>query len=153
MNNAVMNSNVILPKKKFYILLIACSIIILMASLDVMFRVKDVSLFEKWLKATNSVGDPSDLLGIYVTANLSIFFTKIIVPAFFALYTYYAYVKIRINYLYVFIWTVLILGSIAFTVVEMQLYSVFFYIQLASYGIMVVTLLSLVDIIGNKKSK
>lgn len=153
MNQTAMNTNAKLPTKTFYWLLFACALIVVMASLDVMFRVKDKALFDKWVEISKLTGDTQTLLGTYVTGNLSVFFMKIIVPAFFALYTYYAYVKVRINYLYIFMWTVLILGSMAYTLVQMQLFSVFFYLQLGGYFILIVNLLSLVDVVKQNKSK
>lgn len=147
------NTNTPMPVKKLYILLISCAFVIVIASLEVMFRVKDLSLFNQFLLDSNLTGDPSLYLNHYISICLSAFFTKIIIPVTFGIYTYFAFIKIRINNLYVFMWTVLNLGALAYTVIEWQLGSIFFYITVLGYAVMLLTLLSLVDQIQEYKSK
>lgn len=151
--NTNTNTNTPLPIKKLYILLISCALIIVSTSLEVMFRVKDLSLFSQWIIDNQITGDSSVYLNQYVSVCLSAFFTKIIIPVTFGIYTYIAYIKIRINQLYVFIWTVLNLGGLAYIVVEWQLGSVFFYLSILGYVVMLFTLLSLIDLIQEYKSK
>lgn len=153
MNSNAMNTNTKLPEKKLYIILISCAIIILAASLEVMIRVKDLALFEEWVKASQLVVDRSDLLSQYISLNLSAFFSKIIVPVTFGIYTYYAYIKIRINALYVFMWSVLSLGGLAYTIIELQLNSILYYVSILGYVVLLFTILSLVDTIRDEKSK
>lgn len=148
-----MNTNTKLPTKKLYLILLSCALIIFITSLETMLRVKDSTLFDNWLSSNQLVGDKAQFLNDYISINLSIFFSKIMIPVIFAIYTYYAYIKIRINQLYVFIWTVLNLGGLAYTVIELRLDSMFYYINILGYIIMLLTLLSLVDIIREKKSK
>ncbi len=148
-----MNTNTKLPTKKLYLILLSCALIIFITSLETMLRVKDSTLFDSWLSSNQLVGDKAQFLNDYISINLSIFFSKIMIPVIFAIYTYYAYIKIRINQLYVFIWTVLNLGGLAYTVIELRLDSIFYYINILGYIIMLLTLLSLVDIIRENKSK
>lgn len=147
------NSNTKLPTSKFYKLIVSCSLIIFAASLDVMFRVKDMSLFNDWVEINQLQGEEAQLLSHYVSIHLSMFFSKIIIPVIFGIYTYFAYMKLRINQLYVFIWTVLNLGGLAYTVVELNLNSVLYYISILSYIVMLITILSLVELIRENKSK
>lgn len=151
--NTSINTNTPMPSKKLYILLISCAVVIVTASLEVMFRVKDLSLFNQFLLDNNITGDPSLYLSHYISVCLSVFFTKIIIPVSFGIYTYFAYIKIRINQLYVFMWTVLNLGGLAYTAIEWQLDSVFFYVTILGYAVMLLTLLSLIDQIQEYKSK
>lgn len=148
-----MNTNTKLPTKKLYLILLSCALIIFITSLETMLKVKDSTLFDNWLSSNQLVGDKALFLNDYISVNLSIFFSKILIPVIFAIYTYYAYIKIRINQLYVFIWTVLNLGGLAYTVIELRLDSMFYYINILGYIIMLLTLLSLVDIIRENKSK
>ncbi len=151
--NSNRNTNTPMPLNKLYILLISCALVIATASLEVMFRVKDLSLFNQWIADNNITGDSSVILSQYISVCLSAFITKIIIPVTFGIYTYFAYIKIRINQLYVFMWTVLNLGGLAYTVVEWQLGSIFFYITILGYAVMLLTLLSLIDQIQEYKSK
>lgn len=148
-----MNFNTPLPIKKLYIFLIACSVIIFASSLDVLVTVKDISKFKEWIQANQLVGEPSDLLSSYVTVNLSLFFFKIIIPITFAIYSYYAYIKIKINALFVFMWIVLNLGGLAYIAVELRLDSVLYYIVILAYVINILTLITLAEDIRENKSK
>lgn len=148
-----MNTNTKLPLKKFYLILISCSVIIFAASLDVMFRVKDIQLFDSWLTQNEITGNRADLFSNYVSLNLSVFVSKIIVPVSFAIYTYFAYVKIRINQLYVFMWMVLNLGGLAYTIIEFNFASPMYYFMILSYAVCIMTLVTLVDDIRANKSK
>lgn len=153
MNTNAMHTGTKLPTKKLYIILISCAIIILTASLEVIIRVKDLALFEEWVRVTQLNGERSQLLSQYVSMNLTAFFSKIIVPATFGIYTYYAYIKIRINALYVFMWSVLCLGGLAYTVIEWQLGSMLYYVSILAYLVLLYTTLSLGEIIRANKSK
>ena len=148
-----MNTNTKLPTKKLYLILLSCALIIFISSLETMIKVKDTMLFNDWVESNQLIGDNTLLLNDYISINLSIFFSKIIIPVIFAIYTYYAYIKIRINQLYVFIWTVLNIGGLAYTVVELRLDSIFYYFNILGYVIMLLTLLSLIDVIRENKSK
>jgi len=151
--NTNTNTNTPMPLNKLYVLLIACALVIATASLEVMFRVKDLSLFNQWLADNKISGNSTLYLSQYISVCLSAFITKIIIPVTFGIYTYFAYIKIRINQLYVFMWSVLNLGGLAYTIVEWQLGSIFFYITIFGYAVMLLTLLSLIDQIQEYKSK
>ncbi|OJV64467.1 MAG: hypothetical protein BGO41_12685 [Clostridiales bacterium 38-18] len=153
MNSNSVNTNPRLPVKQLYIFLAACALIILSSSIDVMIRVKDLDLFDQWRLASGIEADVNDLFNAYVTISMSIYFFKIIVPIIFGIYCFYAYKKIRVNHLFVFIWTVLNLGGLAYVLVERQLGSVFFYLSAVGYLINVIMLISLMDVIKLKNSK
>lgn len=148
-----MNFNTPLPIKKLYIILITCSVIIFASSLDVMVTVKDISKFKEWLQINQLVGEQSDLLGSFVALNLSLFFFKIIIPVTFALYSYCAYLKLKINALFVFMWTVLNIGGLAYIAVELRLDSVLYYIIIFAYVINILTTISLAEDIRENNSK
>ena len=150
-----MNQNTKLPTKQFYLLLITCSVIIFATSLDALFRVKDFALFNEWVISNELRGTAteSELLSLFVSANLSVFFTKIIIPVTFALYTYYAYIKLRINKLFVFIWTVLNIGGLAYTIVEFRFDSLFYYVISLSYIFLIYHIVNLSDMIKVNNSK
>lgn len=148
-----MNFNTPLPIKKLYIILVTCSVIIFASSLDVMVTVKDISKFKEWIQINQLVGEQSDLLGSFVALNLSLFFFKIIIPVTFALYSYYAYLKLKINALFVFMWTVLNIGGLAYIAVELRLDSVLYYIIIFAYVINILTTISLAEDIRENNSK
>lgn len=119
-----------------------------------MIKTKDILLYEEWYRgAVNSGLDAGyeDSFGMYLSINLSEFFMKVLIPMALGLYSYFAYVKIRVNKLFVFIWTVLLGGAAAYIAIDKNFDSVFYYIILGSYIVTVFTVLSLVKVIDDSK--
>ncbi|MBM7560790.1 hypothetical protein [Fusibacter tunisiensis] len=146
-----MNSYTKLPKKQLYSILFSVALVILVASLEVLIKVKDISLFNAWsVQIENMDGNLFDL---YVSSQMSQYFTKIIIPMLFGVYTYFAYSKIRINSLFVFMWSILIVGSLGYSISDFNYHSVFFYGFLIGYTVMLITVLSLIQVIQDHKSK
>jgi len=147
-----MHSGTILPKKHMYIMLISLSVIIFMTSMEMMMRVKDVALFDIWYQNHNEVSREA-AFSVYVTGLLSVYFQSIIAPVVFGIHTYFAYVKIRINKLFVFMWTVLLGGGLAMVIVSRQFDSIFYYIIIVFYMILIGTILSLIGVINQSKAQ
>jgi len=149
-----LNTSVKLPKKQFYILIAALGVVIFALSIEVMIRAKDILLYDEWYREAVAVGllaGYEESFGVYLSLNLSDFFFKAIVPMMMGVYSYFAYVKIRVNKLFVFIWTVLLVGAAAYVAVGRNFSSVFYYIILAFYIVSVITVLSLIKVIDESK--
>ncbi len=140
-----------MPKKQLYIILFAVASVILFASIEVMIKVKDLSLYETW--ANDTLGITESSFNIYVTAQLSSYFTKIIIPMIFGVYTYFTYTRIRLNNLFVFMWSVLILGGFGYNISDLNYGSIFFYGYIVGYLVLLMTVLSLLQVIQDSKSK
>lgn len=147
-----MHSGTKLPKKHMYIMLISLSFIIFSTSLEMMMRVKDVALFDIWYLEHNEVSRQA-AFSVYVTGLMSIYFQSVIAPIIFGIHTYFAYVKIRINKLFVFMWTVLLGGGLAMVIVSWQFDSIFYYIKIVFYMILLGTILSLIGVINQSKAQ
>lgn len=149
-----MNFNIKLSQKQLYIILIFCSVIIFLNCIEVMINVKDIGLYEQWMdiaQKSNGYDDKDvDYYQLYLTNNLSHFFIKIIVPMALGIYSYFVFKFTKINKIYVFTWTILLLGSLAFVVLERKFDSIFYYINIVCYIALIVTLLSLNKLIGNR---
>ncbi|MDW7661182.1 MAG: hypothetical protein SCL54_07075 [Bacillota bacterium] len=146
-----MNTYSKMPRKHLYIILFTVASVILFASIEVMIKVKDLTLYETWAKSTMGITESS--FNIYVTTQLSSYFTKIIIPMIFGVYTYFAYIKIRVNSLFVFMWSVLIIGSFGYNISDLNYGSIFFYGYIIGYFVLLMTVLSLLQIIQDSKSK
>lgn len=150
-----MLSNEKIPKSKYYIILVLTSIIILSISIESMFRAKDLSLFENWLSINNikTINDYEfkQAFNSYIVIILSNMFFKIIIPASLSIYSYFAYTRIGINRLFVFIWTVLLLGGLAYEVISFNIGSIFFYINIIAYVALAITIVSLGSLLDQKK--
>lgn len=150
-----MNTYQKFPKKQLYLILLAAALIILASSLDVLMRVKDAALFEAWKERALSFGtftpDRPPTLDDYVGAELFRYLFKIAIPMGFALLTFLTYQKLILTKLYIFIWTVLLAGGMAYTFFELNFYSVFYYLVIAGYLILILTVLSLLEELNKNK--
>ena len=145
-----MNAYTKLPSKSLYRMLTACVVIVISLSLQTMIQVKDVALYRIWAQ---NIGISNESFSAYVTVHLIQFFIKMIVPVMFSVYAYFAYTHIRINYLFVFIWSVLLIGGFLFVLTEMNFSSVFYYLSLLGYAVLIFNVLSLGRHIGNSKNE
>lgn len=141
-----MKENIEMSRSVFYIIVGLCAIIIMSTSLEAIIKAKDTGLFEMWLSnpKLNSelVGQTSEqLYSTYLTGCLSTFFVRVVTPMGLAIHSYLTLVKLRVNKLYVVIWTVLLVGSFIFSIIGESFYSVFFIISgicyLALVGVMI----------------
>jgi len=108
-----------LPIKQFYRIVIPLGLVILLVSLETFAYVKDGFAFERWLLTIQDhyVGlSDKDLFTIYVNGNIALYFQKIIIPMGLGVHSYFAYKSMRINKLFVFIWVILLGGSIAYSI-------------------------------------
>lgn len=144
-----------LPKKNLMMILISSSVIILMCSIEVMIMTKDMGIYQSWLQTiSDQVQGLSDaeVFSAYLTVQLSRYFLKVIVPVMVSVHSYYSYVKLRINKLFVFVWVVLTGGEIAYHLSAVNLQSVIFYISLFSYLFLIFSILSLNAVIDNERN-
>jgi len=149
-----LNGYTLLPKKQFYLLLIPLAILIFILSIEVMMRVKDVLMFEAWIGSAVNMPETTsrnELFDIYVTGNLALYFQKIVIPIGLSLHTYFAYVKLRINKLFVLMWFILGCGSLAYTIVGLKMNDIVMYVYILIYLIVIFTLLSLLEIINMRE--
>lgn len=136
-----------LPIKQFYFIIISCAVIIFCQSMDVLFKGRSTEHYNSWLISVNGQGD----IDLYITILLSTFTSSVMLPMMFAIYSYIAYLKVRVGFLFVFMWSVLMLGGFAYTVIALDFGSLFYYIEMLSYVVCIGTILSLIPIIKNNE--
>lgn len=144
-----------LPKKNLMMILISSAVIIMMCSFEVMFVTKDAAIYREWIKSIEyqmTGASDIEMFNAFISVNLSRYFIKIIVPVMVSVHSYYAYVKLRINKLFVFVWTVLVLGEVAYLLNAINLQSVIFYISLFSYLFLTFSILSLNTVINHDRN-
>lgn len=140
-----------LPKKQAVIILSLLAVIIMVISLETMIHIKDADLFDAWYESYEVEHlrvSEAEAFQVYVTAQLSIYFFRVIVPMILGVHTYFAYVKLRVNKLFVFIWTVLLIGALAYRVAHKDFDSIFFYINIFGYSGAVLGIWTLIPIIN-----
>ncbi|GAB6089799.1 hypothetical protein [Spirochaeta dissipatitropha] len=115
-----------------------------------LFYVKDLEFFHAWL-ADADMALAEQSFDMYVTARLSQYMMKLVIPFAFAIYSYASYKLIRVNTLFVFMWSVLILGGLAYNITGLELRTVFFPAYIVLHLILLLTNLSLVQVIRESK--
>jgi len=150
-----MNTYQKFPKKQLYIILAAAALVIFASSLDVLMRVKDASIFEAWKESAIAFGtftsENPPTLNDYVGVELFRYLFKIAIPVGFELLTFLTYQKLTLTKIYIFIWSVLLVGGLAYTFFELNFYSVFYYLVIAGYLILILTVLSLFEELNKSK--
>ena len=156
MKGSPMENNARLSLKHLNIILIASAAIILSSSLEVLIRVKDSGLFEIWKENALLAGfftqNNPPTFDDYVVGEMFRYMFRIIIPIGFSLFSYYTYKKLRLNRLFIFVWSVLLLGGMAYTFFELNFNSIFYYIVLIGFVVMLITVLSLNEEIRNNKN-
>ena len=136
-----------IPKKKLYIILITAGVLILALSLEMLIRVKDYTYFQEWLIDIRENQDAylskTDAFNAYLSMNLGYYFISLVVPVIFSLHCYFSYTRLQVNALFIFLWTVLLVGGLGYTFLEYNYYSPFYYVRLISYIVLIFTNLSL----------
>lgn len=153
-----MRDSIEISRKSFYWIVAFCAIIIMANSIEVLFKVKDNSLFELWFSNPSLNKEVAgktieEAYSIYFTACLSTFFIKIITPIALAINSYLALVKLRVNKLFVQMWIVLLIGLFAFTLIGESFYSIFFIITAICYVGLVVMIVYLWKEINRKENE
>lgn len=143
-----MKEQIEMPKGIFYLIVGTCVAIILFTSIEVLFRAKDTQLFEMWLSNpklnTALAGQTNEqLFSTYLSMCLSIFFVRIITPMGIAIHSYFALTKLRVNKLFVIIWTMLLIGSFAISILSESLFTIFFILSGIGHVILIFTLIYL----------
>ncbi|VYT97076.1 hypothetical protein [Clostridium tertium] len=143
-------------KTVFYLIVGLCAVIIMSYSLEAFAKAKDIGLFESWLSNPKLNIDRNQSIdesySIYLTAILSVFFIRIITPVALSLNTYFAFIKLKVNKLFILIWTILIIGLFAFTLIGEAYFSLFLIISGICYLGILVTLMYLWKEINNEKN-
>lgn len=141
-----------MPQRHYWIIVSCTALVIMLATLEVIVQVKNPDLFQLWLKEM-ALEQQAGIFSIYLTAQLTHYAAIVMIPMTFALYTTFAANKLRINGLYIFMWTVLMLASLGYSVLGKTFNDGFLYAYGAVYGGIVLTVLSLVDVIRESKYK
>lgn len=143
-------------QKKLYILLIAIGIMILALSMEVLMVVKDRALFLEWYEEIMG-SNPSTLpeeeaFDTYVSGQIFLYMLNLAIPVGLALHTFYSYVKKGINRLFIYLWTIMLLGGLAFTAISLNFDSLFYYLRIILYFVLIGTTLSLSKEAANRKN-
>ena len=152
-----MRDSIEMPKGTFYTIVAICAVVIMLTSLEMLIRAKDENLFNMWLSNGNLGEDllsqtTDQLYSTYLNVCISTFFVRVITPMAVAIHSYFTFTKLRVNKLFVIIWSVIIIGAFALTVLTEQFYSIFFIGSGIGYLALILTMIYLGKCIRNVKS-
>lgn len=144
-----MENTVKLPTKNLYAIILASGFIIFFSSLEAIMAAKDSRLYDAWAMKAGSGAD----LGLYISAVFMTYFLKIMIPAALSVYTVASRKSVGVSSLFVFIWSVLVVGGGAYAFIGRNTSSVFFYLVMAGYAILLLSVLSVSDAYSSGKYK
>ena len=152
-----MRDSIEMPKGTFYTIAAICAVIIMLTSLEMLIKAKDSSLFNMWLSNGNLGEDlltqtTNQLYSTYLNVCIATFFVRVITPMAVAIHSYFTFTKLRVNKLFVIIWSVIIVGAFALTALTEQFYSIFFIGSGIGYLALILTMIYLGKCLRNVKS-
>ena len=126
-----MRDTIEMTKGIFYTIVGICAAVIMLTSIEMLIKSKDIGIFEMWLSSANLGTDllsqtTEELYSTYLNVCMSTFFVRVITPMAVAIHTYFAFTKLRVNKFFVIIWIPIILGTFVLTSLGEKFYSIFF---------------------------
>ena len=152
-----MRDSIEMPKGIFYTIEVICAVVMMMISIEMLIKAKDLDLFNMWLSNGNL---DKDLLNqtidqqysTYLNMCISIFFVRVITPIAVAIHSYFVFTKLRVNKMFIIIWSVILVGTFALTFLGEQYFSIFFIGSGIGYLALVLTMFYLGKCLKNVKS-
>lgn len=152
-----MRDSIEMTKGVFYTIVGICAAIIMLTSLEVLLKAKDIEIFNMWLSSSNLGADlpnqtTEELYSTYLNACMATFFVRVITPMAVAIHSYFTFTKLRVNKLFVIIWILIIIGAFILTSLGEKFYSIFFIGSVIGYLALIFTMIYLGKCIRNVKS-
>ena len=106
-----MRDSIEMSKGTFYTIAAICAVIIMLTSLEMLIKAKDTSLFNMWLSNGNLGEDlltqtTNQLYSTYLNVCIATFFVRVITPMAVAIHSYFVFTKLRVNKMFIIIWSV-----------------------------------------------
>lgn len=130
-----------LSKADFYRIIILCGILISLASLEVLAKAKDADYFNFINASLKEQGSPQLTYEDFVISMISAYVARIIIPAGLALTSWVALVKTGFNQVFIFSWSVFLLAALAFQILSLELTSIFYYLFILLYLLLLIQLI------------
>ena len=153
-----MRDSIEMPKGVFYTIVGICAAIIMLTSLEMLMKTKDMGMFELWYKTSMELKSDvvnqtmEEAYSTYLNVCLSTFFVRVIAPIAVAIHSYFTFTKLRVNKFFVVIWTPIIIGTFIMTTLGEKFYSIFFIGSGIGYLALIFTMFYLGKCIRNVKS-
>lgn len=151
-----MVQNTEMPRRIFYLVVSLCAAIIVLNSFETMIRVKDSALFDIWVNnpsiASQLVGKTSEeMFSTYLSMCLSTYFIRVITPIGLGLHSYYALTRSGMSKMYVYLWSVMLIGTLLLSMLGGSLLSIFFILSCICYVALVGVMIYIKRIINYRE--
>lgn len=124
--------------------------IILLASVEILAKAKDLDYYNFIRQSLEAQGRGTISYEEFVVGMLASYLGKIIIPAGLAFNTWYAFIKSGYNRTFIWIWSIFTGAALAFQMLSLELNSLFYYLFILLYLILLVFLIRLPQH-GNKE--
>lgn len=132
-----------ISKRNYYILISLCALFVVLASVEVIAKVKDATFFRELNEGLQKQGQPAVDYSTYTVGLMSTYLAKIIIPVGLGLSGFLAYVKTGVGKLFVFSWGLFTLAGLATHLLSFELSNVFYYLFIFIYLLLFVQLVRL----------
>lgn len=152
-----MRESIEMPKSIFYLIIAICGIIIMSTSIDILFRAKDVGLYNQWIQSDNLNSyilnlTAEEQYSTYLQMCISTFIVRAVTPMAITIHTFLTFVKLRVNKLYVILWTLVSIGTFILSSLGETYFSIFYLISAIGYGALIITMIYLWKCLYNIRS-
>lgn len=152
-----MRESIEMPKSIFYLIISICGIIIMATSIDILFKAKDVGLYEQWLQSDSLnryVLDltPEEQYSTYLQMCISTFIVRAVTPMALTIHTFLTLMKLRVNKLYVVLWILVSIGTFILSSLGETYFSIFYLISAIGYGAITIVMIYLWRCLYNIRS-
>ena len=128
-----------ISNKHFYVLVLLCAVIILLSSMELMIIVKDSTIFNEWVLKNNLAQYPIEETFVeYLNANLISYALRIIFPVVLGITAFLTLNKFYINKMLIYVFLLLEVGGLAFTAIQRNFNSLFYFLILATYVVLII---------------
>lgn len=132
-----------LPKNAFYRIIILCGILIVLASIEILAKAKDLDYFNYVNQGLEAQGRLAMAYGDYIVSMLAVYFGRIILPVGLGLNAYFAFIKIGYNRIFIWSWGIFTIAALLFHLLSLELNSIFYYLFIVLYLLLSVVLFGL----------
>ena len=132
-----------LPKTAFYRIIIVCGLLIILASIEILAKAKDLDYFNYVNQSLQAQGTPVLTYGDFIVSMLAVYVGRILLPVGLGLNTYFAFIKIGYNKIFIWSWGIFTIAALAFHLLSLELNSVFYYLFIVIYLLLAIFLFGL----------
>lgn len=122
-----------LPKTAFYRIIIGCGLLIILASLEILAKAKDLDYFNYVNQGLQAQGSSAMTYGDFIVSMLAVYVGRILLPVGLGLSTYFAFIKIGYNKIFIWSWGIFTGAALAFHLLSLELNSIFYYLFIVNY--------------------